>query len=51
MFHNLVPSRNYTVTVAMRNGVGEGPAASIFVSTPDEPAGILFRIIHLNYIN
>lgn len=37
MFQNLLPGRNYSVSVAMRNGVGEGPAASTVVSTPPQP--------------
>lgn len=38
MFRNLLPGRNYSVSVAMRNGVGEGPAATAVVSTPPEKA-------------
>ncbi|PSN29529.1 hypothetical protein C0J52_27875 [Blattella germanica] len=37
MFKNLLPSRNYTVSVSMRNGVGEGPPATTLVSTLPEP--------------
>lgn len=37
MFQNLLPGRNYSVSVAMRNGVGEGPAATAVVSTPPQP--------------
>ncbi|XP_071445601.1 proto-oncogene tyrosine-protein kinase ROS [Hetaerina americana] len=37
MFQNLIPNRNYTVSVRMRNGVGEGPVALTTVSTPPEP--------------
>lgn len=36
MFQNLLPGRNYTVSVGMRNGVGAGPSAKILVSTPPE---------------
>ena len=39
MFKNLLPNRNYTVSVSMRNGVGEGPPATTMVSTPPEPTG------------
>lgn len=50
MFQNLVPSRNYTVSVAMRNGVGEGPPATVFVATPKEKReGFLFHI-YLKFI-
>ncbi|XP_069689840.1 proto-oncogene tyrosine-protein kinase ROS isoform X2 [Periplaneta americana] len=37
MFKNLEPNRNYTLSVCMRNGVGEGPPAITLVSTPPEP--------------
>jgi len=39
MFKNLLPNRNYTLSVSMRNGVGEGPPATTTVSTPPEPTG------------
>jgi proto-oncogene tyrosine-protein kinase ROS len=39
MFKNLLPDRNYTLSVSMRNGVGEGPPATTLVSTPPEPTG------------
>jgi len=39
MFKNLLPNRNYTLSVSMRNGVGEGPPATTMVSTPPEPTG------------
>jgi hypothetical protein len=39
MFKNLLPDRNYTLSVSMRNGVGEGPPATNLVSTPPEPTG------------
>ena len=39
MFKNLLPNRNYTLSVSMRNGVGEGPPATTVVSTPPEPTG------------
>ena len=34
MFQSLSPSRNYSVSVAMRNAVGLGPAATEIVTTP-----------------
>lgn len=45
MFQNLVPSTNYTVSVAMRNGIGEGPVAAVFVATPKEPEGTIITIL------
>lgn len=41
MFKNLQPDRNYTLSVSMRNGVGEGPPATTVVSTPPEPTGTM----------
>lgn len=38
MFQNLVPAREYEVSVAMRNAEGEGPTAAVRVSTPHLPA-------------
>ncbi|KAG7201761.1 hypothetical protein KM043_004482 [Ampulex compressa] len=38
MFQNLEPNKNYSVSVTMRNGVGEGPSAIIYISTTPEPA-------------
>ncbi|XP_066586207.1 proto-oncogene tyrosine-protein kinase ROS [Prorops nasuta] len=38
MFQNLEPNQNYSISVTMRNGVGEGPAAIIHISTSPEPA-------------
>ncbi|XP_032680151.1 proto-oncogene tyrosine-protein kinase ROS isoform X3 [Odontomachus brunneus] len=38
MFRNLKSNQNYTVSVTMRNGVGEGPPAIICISTTPEPA-------------
>ncbi|XP_023290821.1 proto-oncogene tyrosine-protein kinase ROS isoform X2 [Orussus abietinus] len=38
MFQNLEPNKNYSVSVTMRNGVGEGPPAVIYISTTPEPA-------------
>lgn len=37
MFQNLSPAREYEVSVAMRNAVGEGPRAFVTVSTPPLP--------------
>ncbi|XP_070164576.1 proto-oncogene tyrosine-protein kinase ROS isoform X4 [Polyergus mexicanus] len=37
MFQNLEPNQNYSVSVTMRNGVGEGPPAIIYISTTREP--------------
>ncbi|XP_054270502.1 proto-oncogene tyrosine-protein kinase ROS isoform X2 [Macrosteles quadrilineatus] len=34
MFQNLMPSRNYSVSVSMRNAAGLGPVATAFVTTP-----------------
>lgn len=39
MFQNLEPNQNYSVSVTMRNGVGEGPPAIIYISTMPEPTG------------
>ncbi|XP_072155472.1 proto-oncogene tyrosine-protein kinase ROS isoform X1 [Bemisia tabaci] len=33
-FENLTPSRNYSVSIAMRNMFGKGPSATIIVCTP-----------------
>lgn len=41
MFQNLEPNQNYSVSVTMRNGVGEGPSAIINISTTREPTGAL----------
>lgn len=41
MFQNLEPNQNYSVSVTMRNGVGEGPPATIYISTTPEPIGML----------
>ncbi|XP_041979738.1 proto-oncogene tyrosine-protein kinase ROS isoform X2 [Aricia agestis] len=38
MFQNLAPSREYEVSVAMRNLVGEGPRAYVRIKTPPLPA-------------
>ncbi|XP_015585702.1 proto-oncogene tyrosine-protein kinase ROS isoform X3 [Cephus cinctus] len=38
MFQNLEPNKNYSINVTMRNGVGEGPPAIIYISTTPEPA-------------
>ncbi|KAF5278624.1 hypothetical protein FQA39_LY00666 [Lamprigera yunnana] len=35
-YRDLMPSRNYTVSISMTNGVGTGPAAHVLVSTPSE---------------
>ncbi|CAG9787793.1 unnamed protein product [Diatraea saccharalis] len=37
MFQNLAPAREYEVSVAMRNAVGEGPKAIVRISTPPLP--------------
>ncbi|CAB3226870.1 unnamed protein product [Arctia plantaginis] len=37
MFQNLAPAREYEVSVAMRNAVGEGPSAYVRISTPPLP--------------
>ncbi|XP_046814673.1 proto-oncogene tyrosine-protein kinase ROS isoform X2 [Vespa crabro] len=37
MFQNLEPNKNYSVSVTMRNSVGEGPPATIHISTNPEP--------------
>lgn len=39
MFQNLEPNKNYSISVTMRNGVGEGPPAVTYVVTTPEPAG------------
>ncbi|XP_044740104.1 proto-oncogene tyrosine-protein kinase ROS [Chrysoperla carnea] len=36
MFKHLQSSRNYTVSVSMRNSFGQGPAASVTLATPSE---------------
>ncbi|XP_033362153.1 proto-oncogene tyrosine-protein kinase ROS isoform X1 [Bombus vosnesenskii] len=38
MFQNLEPNKNYSISVTMRNGVGEGPPAVTCVMTTPEPA-------------
>ncbi|XP_026669122.1 proto-oncogene tyrosine-protein kinase ROS isoform X4 [Ceratina calcarata] len=38
MFQNLEPNKNYSISVTMRNGVGEGPLAVTYVMTTPEPA-------------
>ncbi|CAG9133278.1 unnamed protein product [Plutella xylostella] len=40
MFQNLQPSREYEVSVAMRNAEGEGPRAYMTVATPPLPTTI-----------
>ena len=37
MFQNLEPAREYEVSVAMRNAVGEGPRAYVKIKTPPLP--------------
>ncbi|KAI4491041.1 hypothetical protein M0802_010458 [Mischocyttarus mexicanus] len=37
MFQNLQPNKTYSVSVTMRNSVGEGPPATIHISTNPEP--------------
>ncbi|XP_015109279.1 proto-oncogene tyrosine-protein kinase ROS [Diachasma alloeum] len=38
MFQNLKPNQNYSVSVSMRNAIGDGPPAVIYITTPSEPA-------------
>ncbi|XP_006622853.1 proto-oncogene tyrosine-protein kinase ROS isoform X3 [Apis dorsata] len=38
MFQNLEPNKNYSISVTMRNGVGEGPPAVTYIMTNPEPA-------------
>ncbi|XP_078041242.1 receptor protein-tyrosine kinase sevenless isoform X3 [Augochlora pura] len=38
MFQNLEPNKNYSISVTMRNGVGEGPPAIIYIATTKELA-------------
>ncbi|CAK1555335.1 unnamed protein product [Leptosia nina] len=40
MFQNLAPAREYNVSVAMRNAIGEGPMAYVLVSTPSLPTSV-----------
>ncbi|CAK1585368.1 unnamed protein product [Parnassius mnemosyne] len=40
MFQNLAPAREYEVSVAMRNAVGEGPRAYVRISTPPLPKSV-----------
>ncbi|KAJ8716622.1 hypothetical protein PYW07_003249 [Mythimna separata] len=40
MFQNLAPAREYEVSVAMRNSVGEGPRAYVRISTPPLPTSV-----------
>ncbi|XP_045523257.1 proto-oncogene tyrosine-protein kinase ROS isoform X2 [Pieris brassicae] len=40
MFQNLAPARQYNVSVAMRNAVGEGPRAYVLISTPSLPTSV-----------
>lgn len=47
MFQNLEPNQNYSVSVTMRNGVGEGPPAIIYISTIREPTGTLRSVIYI----
>uniref|UniRef100_A0A182VVI6 Tyrosine-protein kinase receptor n=1 Tax=Anopheles minimus TaxID=112268 RepID=A0A182VVI6_9DIPT len=39
MFEKLEPERNYSVSVAMSNPAGEGPASVTLVATPAKPTG------------
>lgn len=43
MFQNLQPSREYEVSVAMRNAEGEGPRAYMTVATPPLPTSELYH--------
>lgn len=51
MFQALDPNTNYSVTLSMRNGDGEGPSTSAFVKTLFEPGGtallLLLLLIHM----
>ncbi|XP_061926816.1 proto-oncogene tyrosine-protein kinase ROS isoform X9 [Apis cerana] len=38
MFQNLESNKNYSISVTMRNGVGEGPPAVTYIMTTPEPA-------------
>lgn len=49
MFQNLEARKNYSISVTMRNGVGEGPAATVYISTTPEPT-CTFQKIYI-YIN
>ncbi|XP_075975168.1 receptor protein-tyrosine kinase sevenless [Anticarsia gemmatalis] len=40
MFQNLAPAREYEVSVAMRNAVGEGPRAYLRIYTPPLPTSV-----------
>ncbi|XP_045769581.1 proto-oncogene tyrosine-protein kinase ROS isoform X2 [Maniola jurtina] len=40
MFQNLAPEREYEVSVAMRNAVGEGPRAIVRIKTPPLPTSV-----------
>ncbi|XP_017769031.1 PREDICTED: proto-oncogene tyrosine-protein kinase ROS isoform X2 [Nicrophorus vespilloides] len=37
MLRNLMPEKNYTISISMRNEVGPGPSANVSISTPTEP--------------
>lgn len=39
MFQSLSPSTTYTVSIAMRNALGEGPQAVVNGTTSDSPTG------------
>lgn len=47
MFQNLEPNKNYSISVTMRNGVGEGPPAVTYIMTTPEPAGTFHRELKL----
>lgn len=51
MFQNLEPNQNYSVSVTMRNGVGEGPPATIYISTTPEPTGTLQKNEYMFNVN
>ncbi|XP_020283790.1 proto-oncogene tyrosine-protein kinase ROS isoform X2 [Pseudomyrmex gracilis] len=34
MFQNLEPNKNYSISLTMRNEVGEGPCATVYIFTP-----------------
>lgn len=52
MFQNLKPNQNYSINVTMRNGVGEGPPAIVYIFTTREPTGTLRKNVYIyNNIN
>jgi len=46
MFQNLIPNQNYSISVTMRNEVGEGPPQTTYISTtPLESVGTLQKML------